>query len=191
MTARSLTTPLVVAALVVVLQHKDPVARQPVLGIVTNGRYHHIASGVEFPVPKGWSVVSTSGSSDGGDQVYLADEAAPATYVAVWMRKERNRPAEIDVMLQSISSRKREQRDFNGMLHYAFRPGSIQHVRVGGRKAVQATADFIGQGHGQVEHFTWIITEHTRVQFDVRGPDPEASQTEARFQAIVRAARIP
>jgi hypothetical protein len=125
MTARSLATPLVVGALVVVMQHTDPVPRQP--GFVTNGHYHHIASGVEFPVPKDWSVLSTSASSDEGDQVYLGN----------------------------------------------------------------ATADFIGQGHGQVEYFTWIFTERTRVQFDVRGSDPQASQTDARFQEIVRAARIP
>jgi hypothetical protein len=46
-------------------------------------------------------------------------------------------------------------------------------------------------GKPQVEYFTWIFTERTRVQFNVRGDDPDASQTETRFQQIVRAARIP
>jgi hypothetical protein len=189
MIARSLAIPLVVGGFVVVMQHRDPAPR--VLGFVREGHYHNVATGVEFPVPKDWSVVSTSGSSDGGDQVFLADASAPAAYVAVWMKKERNTPARVDVLLRQIPQRKREQRDNNGKLHYVFRPGSIQHVDMAGRRAVQATADFIGQAQPQVEYFTWILTERTRVQFDVRSTDPEASQTEARFQEIVRAARIP
>jgi hypothetical protein len=95
-------------------------------------------------------------------------------------------------MLQAAARLKREQRDASGTQHYTFRPDSIKHQSIGGRKAVSATADFIVLGgKKQVEYFTWIFTEHTRVQFDVRGSEPEASQTEARFQQIVRAARIP
>jgi hypothetical protein len=190
MTARSLATPLIAGAFAVVMQHTDPAPRQ--LGFVKDGHYHHNASGVEFPVPKDWSVLSASGSSDGGDQVYLGDDAAPVSYVAVWIKKERNSPADVDAMLQLATRNKREQRDSSGTQHYAFRPDSIKHSSIGGRKAVTATADFIVPGgKKQVEYFTWIFTERTRVQFDVRGSEPEASQTEARFQQIVHTARIP
>jgi hypothetical protein len=190
MPSRSLALPLIVGVLIVVMQHTDPLPRE--LGYLRDGRYHHIATGVEFPLPEGWSVQSASGSSDDGEQVFLVDGEAPASYVAIWLRRERNRPAVLDAMLRDAPSRKREQRDTTRAQHYTFRPASIQEASIGGRKAVNATADFLAyNGAKQVEYFTWVFTERTRVQFDVRGVEPDARQTEARFQTIVRAARIP
>ncbi|HEV3061413.1 MAG TPA: hypothetical protein VGY48_24405 [Vicinamibacterales bacterium] len=189
MPSRSLTVPLISTALVFVMQHKDPVPRE--LGFVKDGYYHHIATGVEFPVPKNWSVLSASGSSEDGEQVFLGDDATPESYVAIWLKKERHTPADVDAMLNAAAALKRQQRDGRDTQRYTFRPNSIRHTVIGGRKAVRATADFVVVGKPQVEYFTWIFTERTRVQFDVRGDDPDASQTEMRFQQIVRAARIP
>jgi hypothetical protein len=189
MPSRSLTLPLISTALVFVMQHADPVPRE--LGFVKDGHYHHIATGVEFPVPRNWSVLSAFGSSEDGEQVLLGDDATPASYVAIWLKKERHMPADVDAMLSAAPRLKRQQRDSRGTLRYTFRPDSIRHTAIGGRKAVSATADFAVVGKPQVEYFTWIFTESTRVQFDVRGDDPDASQTETRFQQIVRAARIP
>lgn len=189
MPSRSLTA-LLIAAFVFALQHTDPAPRE--LGFIKNGRYHHIATGVEFPIPNGWSVLSASGSSDDGEQVHLGDDATPASYVAIWLKRERNAPAVVDAMLRNAAPRKREQRDSIGTQHYAFRSDSIQRTSIGGRNAVNATADFVAfNGAKQVEYFTWIFTGRTRVQFDVRGPEPDAGLTAARFQTIVRAARIP
>jgi hypothetical protein len=53
---------------------------------------------------------------------------------------------------------------------------------------VQAIADLRPEG---AEYFTWIFTEHTRVQFDVRGTDAEASLVAARLQSIIESAQIP
>jgi hypothetical protein len=189
MPSRSLTLPLISTALVFVMQHTDPVPRE--LGFVKDGHYHQIATGVEFPVPRNWSVLSASGSSEDGYEVFLGDDATPASYVAIWLKKERNTPADVDAMLNAAAQRKRQQRDSRGTQRYTFRPDSIRHTVIGGRKAVSATADFVMVGKPQVEYFTWIFTERTRVQFDVRGDDPDASQTETRFQRIVRGARIP
>jgi hypothetical protein len=84
MPSRSLAVPLIVGVLLVVMQHTDPLPRE--LGYVKDGRYHHSATGVEFPLPEGWSVQSASGSLDDGEQVFLVDESAPLSYVAIWGR---------------------------------------------------------------------------------------------------------
>jgi hypothetical protein len=113
MLSRSLTVPLIASALVLVMQHTNPVPRE--LGFVKDGRYHHIATGVDFPVPKNWSVRSASGSSEDGEQVFLGDDATPASYVAIWLKKERNTPADVDAMLNAAARLKRQQRDSRGI----------------------------------------------------------------------------
>jgi hypothetical protein len=187
--SRSLTVLLISTALVFVMQHTDSAPRE--LGFVNSGRYHHIATGVEFPVPRNWSVRSASGSSEDGYEVFLGDDETPASYVAIWLKKERHTSVDVDAMLNAAARLKLQQRENRGTQRYTFRPDSIRHTLIGSRKAVSATADFVVAAKPQVEYFTWIFTERTRVQFNVRGDDPGASQTETRFQEIVHAARIP
>jgi hypothetical protein len=64
-------------------------------------------------------------------------------------------------------------------------------VYIGDHKAVKAVADFLQGTKQTVEYFTWIFTEHTRVQFDVRAEEPDASSAVARLEEIIQAARIP
>jgi hypothetical protein len=58
-------------------------------------------------------------------------------------------------------------------------------------KAVKAVADFVRGTQQTVEYLTWVYTERTRVQFDLRGVEPDASSTASRFEEIIQAARIP
>ena len=55
------------------------------VGTLQNGRYHHLATGVEFNVPPGWSVVKGGASSDDGETVTLQDSTSKVK-AAVWMR---------------------------------------------------------------------------------------------------------
>jgi hypothetical protein len=158
------------------------------LGSVENRLYRHVKTDVAFPIPAGWTVLTTGGSSDGGEQMYMRHDTSPRTYVAVWMKQETNTPAEAVALLESEVQRKLKQRggDITG---YRFRPDSIEHVDIAGHKAVRAVADLTHSG--QVEYFTWIFTERTRVQFDVRGVEPDASTITSRLGTIVQAAQIP
>ena len=160
------------------------------LASVENGRYRHFKTDVEFAVPPGWSVVGTGQSSDGGEQMYLRDAASPSTYVAVWMKREANTPAEADAWLELAVKMKVDQRG-GAATGYRFRPDTIEHLYVRDHKAVKAVADLPPGTRSITEYFTWIYTERTRVQFDVRGIEPEASSTASRLEEIIQTATIP
>jgi hypothetical protein len=162
------------------------------LGSVDNGRYRHFSSGVAFPLPSGWAVDTTGPSSDGGDQVYLRDATSPEIYVAIWMKKETNTKAEVRARLELAAKMKVDQRG-GAESGYRFRPESIRHETIRGHQAISAIADYPSAGRfaRQVEYFTWIFTERTRVQFDVRGPEPDAAAETARLNQIILAASIP
>jgi hypothetical protein len=124
--------------------------------------------------------------------MYLRDTASPATYVAVWMKKETNTAAEADAWLELAVKLKIDQRTGGGAIGgYSVRPDSVQHAYIGDHKAVRAVADLVQGTQQTVEYFTWVYTERTRVQFDVRGVEPDASSTASRFEEIIQAARIP
>ena len=158
------------------------------LGVVKDGRYHHLQTGVEFAVPPGWSVQSTGPSSDGGDQMYLGDSLSVGTYVAVWMKKESNPASDLDAMLQFAPVEKTNQR---GAQVYRVRAGSIEQRSIGGRKAVSAVADFIGDGLKKVEYNTWIYTENTRAYFHAQCAASDLPLVQARVDAIIRTAIVP
>src|SRR5579863_8168571 len=107
MTIGSVVATLAETVGVVLLVTSTPSAGQ--LAFVANGRYHHLKTGVEFPLPAGWSVLTTGRSSGGGEQIYLRDAASPATYVAVWMKRETNTAAETDAWLELAVKLKRDQ----------------------------------------------------------------------------------
>jgi hypothetical protein len=202
MTSKTAGSGVVIGSLLVLLLASAPGAGQ--LGIVKDGRYRHTRTGVELAVPVDWSILDTSPSSDGGDQMYLRYSGLPDVYVAVWMKPESNSPADADVWLQLAAKMKVDQRHQGGISQFAFRPESIQRKYVGERQAESAIADFT-PAHAQpgarrpagppagkmVEYFTWIFTERTRVQFDVRGAEGDAELVASRLEEIIQAARIP
>jgi hypothetical protein len=75
MTVGSVVATLAETVCFVRLVASTPSAGQ--LASVENGRYHHLKTDVEFPVPAGWSVLMTGQSSGGGEQLYLRDAASP------------------------------------------------------------------------------------------------------------------
>jgi hypothetical protein len=107
--------------------------------------------------------------------------------VAVWLKKETNTPAEAAALLELAVKMKLEQRH-GAITGYRFRPNSIEHVTIAGHNALRAAADF---SPGTVEYFTWIFSERTRVQFDVRGVEPDASTVTSRLEEVIQAAEIP
>jgi hypothetical protein len=151
--------------------------------------YRHDRTGFEFVVPSGWTVLWTGSSSDGGDQMYLRYFAAPETYVAIWMKPEVNTTAEADAWLQLAVKMQANQR--RGVANFAFRPERTQRQYIGRHQAEIAVADFIERDQQMVEYFTWVFTERTRVQFDVRGTPERSADVNAALEGIVTTARIP
>jgi hypothetical protein len=175
---------------VLVMQPPDPNSIQPrPIGVRHEGQYHHIATGMDIPIPLDWSVVDEGSSSDGGDQIYLRYSRSPQIYVAVWMRHEVHQLADIDDRLLVIVPNKTQQR--SGVPGFAFRVPTIRHESIDGHKGVRAIADYREGTADRVEYFTWVCTTRTLVQFDVRGPAAEAESTARAFQPIIERTVIP
>jgi len=175
---------------VLVMQPPDPNSIRPrPIGVRHEGQYHHIATGMDIPIPLDWSVAGEGSSSDGGDQIYLSYSRSPQIYVAIWMRHELHQLADIDDRLLIIVPNKTQQR--SGVPGFAFRMPSVHHESIGGQKGVRAIADYREGTADRVEYFTWVCTTRTLVQFDVRGPSTEAAATTRALQPIVERTYIP
>jgi hypothetical protein len=191
MAARTTVTTFLATVCGVLLVVSTPGAGQ--LASEQNGRYRHVKSGVEFPVPSGWSVTGTNPSSDGGEQTTLLNATAPFTYVAVWMKPVVNTSTEVNAGLEQVVSAKLDQR-MGIYPGYQFRSESIQLLRIGDHSAVKAVADLVQptfRAGKAVEYFTWIFTERTRAQFYVRGAEPGAGSAALRLEEIIQSATIP
>jgi flavin-dependent dehydrogenase len=184
---RAVTVFLPLTGLLVILQLAEFSARQA--GVDKDNVYRHPRTGFEFAVPVDWTVLATGQSSDGGDQMYLRYSGSPKTYVAIWMKPETNTPAEVDARLRLAVKMKTDQR--GGASRYAFRPDSIHRKYVGEHQAESAVGEFLQDDRKTIEYFTWIFTEHTRVQFDIRGAEDGAALVNSALNEIIRTARIP
>jgi len=175
---------------VVLMQPPDPNSiKLRAIGVRHEGRYHHISTGMDIPVPLDWSIFDEGPSSDDGEQVVLRYARSPQVYVAIWMRHELRKPADIDGRLQISVPNKRQQR--SGVPGFAFRASSIQRESIAGHQAERAIADYREGTADRVEYFTWVCTTRTLVQFDVRGAASEAEASARAFQPIIQRTYIP
>jgi hypothetical protein len=161
----------------------------PALGIVKDGRYRHNGILVRFDVPPGWCVQGTQPSQDGGEIAVLVNSNFPRVYAAVWMVRDKIPFAQIATRLQAaIPEVVGKRAGFEG---YAIRPGSVESLWIGGRKALRAAADYEVNGQPMSETLTWIYTERTRVLFFARGRALEIPAFQTRFDQIIYSAVVP
>ncbi len=158
------------------------------LGTLQNGRYHHTATGVEFILPSGWSVVKASGSSAGGDTVVLMDSVSKLE-AAVWMRGEKHPTEQVQKLLLAALDAKSASR--TGLAGYQIRSDSIQPRVINGRQALSAVADYTKNGRPMVEYLTWIFTPKTHALFFGRSPAANLDTFRSRLDAIVNSALVP
>ena len=168
-----------------------PAAPRILLGQLVNGGYHNLKTGVEIPLPSGWSVTGDSPSSDNGDIVMLRDANSNTRYAAVWMIKESNTPDQIREWMQIEVGAKVRQRHDQGVQNYHVRLEDVQQRQIGGHQALVYVGDYLDRGEAMSEYMTNIYTSNTRVFFFGRIPTAELGILQARFDQLINAALIP
>jgi hypothetical protein len=158
------------------------------IGTVENGVYRHDRTGVEFTLPSGWTLVSQGHADHGGHGVVLKDSVTDA-FGWVWMKSQRNEPGDIAGLLERRLDVKLLQR--NNFEGYKFRPGSVQHITVGGNQGMGVIADYVSLGQRKSEYLTWIYSGKTHVYFDGRVPEAQLPAFQARFNELIQSAVIP
>ena len=157
------------------------------VGTLQNGRYHHIATGVEFTLPPGWSVVKDNPAAK-GDTVILVDSVSKLQ-AAVWMRAEKHPSEQIQKLLVAALDAKAATR--TSLAGYQVRSDSIQPRVIDGRQALSAVADYTRNGRPMAEYLTWIFSPKTHALFYGRAPAAGLDAFRARLDAIVNSAVVP
>jgi hypothetical protein len=168
-------------------------------GAVENGRYHDEITGVEFDLPSAW-VVSQAGHEQGrpGGLTQFADRSGKATIITVYMMKTALSPEGVSKALERVIPWQISMRDGQtggGPLHtvrnYKIRDGSVDMTYIGGYAAVRAVGDFERGDKKFSEALAWIITEHTRTYFMVRGATEDLPSLRASLDQVLQSAKIP
>ena len=175
-----------------------PVLSQPA-GTLSNGRYHHNNTGVEFDLPTGWAIgVTRPRDGDPNTLTVLADPARRVIFASADMRKAELPVANISGALSRavpvLIGRRAGQTGQTAphlAQNYTIRPGSEQRTLIGGEQAVQAIADYQENGKPIVELLTWVYSEHTHVFFMTKMPAENLPVEQPLFDQMVRSASVP
>jgi hypothetical protein len=121
------------------------------LATITNGRYRHRETGIQFDLPAGWIAGQTRPSSDDGQMVTLRDPASGMA-ISVWMVSEQETVESATAKLALAPALQRRQR-LGVYAIFGARPGSytlteerIQPRTINGRRAVLAVGTYTFQG---------------------------------------------
>lgn len=74
---------------------------------------------------------------------------------------------------------------------YKIRDGSVDKAYIGGHPAIRAIGDFELGDKKFSEALAWIITEHTRTYFMVRGAVEDLPSLRASLDQVLQSAKIP
>ena len=177
--------------------HVAPTATQPP-GVLENGRYRHNATGVEFDVPLGWTVVRPRPPDDASKMIALIDPTHKAIFASVAMAKVDIPPADIPAalsravpLLLGIRAGETGAAGPHLVQNYAIRPGSVEQTLIGGQQAVRAIGEYERGGKKFVELLTWIYTTHTTTYFFARMAAQDLPAVQPSFEQILQSARIP
>jgi len=154
---------------------------------VQNGRYHHNLTGFELNLMN-WAVESESGSSGGGEIVFLSSPGLK-TQISVWLKPDRLAAADIPSRLRGAIPQKVLQR--LSFQDYKIRADSIQSISIGGKQAIQASADFVVRGNSMIEYLTWIYTEKTRAFFFARLKASEFQSLKGPIDQLIATSVVP
>jgi hypothetical protein len=168
-------------------------------GVIENGRYHDIATGIEFDLPSGWFLLRTDAdpANPAGLRVF-SDPSQKAIVFTANMFKGGIAAENIPNALAQAIPRLIAMRDGqtgNGTLHeapnYKIRDGSVDHTEIGGRQAIRAIGEFERNGKSFTELLAWVYSEHTRTYFMLRGAAENISLLQASFDQMLQTAKIP
>jgi hypothetical protein len=168
-------------------------------GTVENGRYHDKITGVEFDVPSSWVVLRAEHEpGNPGGLTIFEDRSGKATIATANMVKAALNPEGVSKALEFVIPHQIAMRDgqiggdpVHTARDYKIRDGSVDKTYIGGYPAIRAIGDFELGDKKFSEALAWIITEHTRTYFMVRGAAEELPSLHASLNQILQSANIP
>ncbi|HEY7290013.1 MAG TPA: M56 family metallopeptidase [Vicinamibacterales bacterium] len=158
------------------------------LGVLENGRYRHLLTGITFDIPQRWTLIGTGPSSDGGEMAQFVDTVTGSS-IAIWMKPNTPPPAGILAQLRGAIPEKIGQRQ--GFQGYRVRPETIQFGTISGVRSLTAIADFTQSGQLMNECLTWINSSTERAFIFARIPSSQLATFEPQFRDIVDSAIVP
>jgi beta-lactamase regulating signal transducer with metallopeptidase domain len=161
---------------------------------VTNGRFHHNDSGIEFAVPQGWTLGSVGRSSDEGDGAMLISPSGEP--LQVWMIRtakspEGMRAASADDWYRHYVGMKIRQRFDGGLRDYWVSPANINQRMIGRTMGLTAIGEYTDRGAAGAEYLAWINGPTSRIFFYGRGPAETLPQRQALYEMVVDTAIVP
>ena len=160
----------------------------PASGGVTDGRYHQDQTGIEWDVPAGFKVLSTTNYP--GYNGWLTTLGDSENHIfSAWLARHKIMPNRIPAILDGEVPAKIKRR--TGLDHYEVPPESVQKTVINGQQAIKATAYFNTGGKRSAELLTWIFTEHTVVHFYAMVQVESLADVQASFDQMVATARVP
>jgi hypothetical protein len=195
--------------------NQEPSSIGQARGVVEQGRYRHIASGITFDLPPGWSAGETYGSSDDGDMVTVTDGTRG---IHVWLIKETTPADRVAARVAEAPAEKVRQRHSGygipGMPDantYDIPAETLRPMSINGRHAMAAIGSYVGfpiellrrpdgsidpfQRPGELypmrEYMTWIYTQQSRAFFFARVLAEDVPDLRPVFEQIVNSAMIP
>jgi hypothetical protein len=183
-------------------------------GVVESGRYRHVATGITFVVPQGWTAGVTHGSSDDGEQLAVTDDKTQRA-VNIWMIREDIPRERIAERLAGAPDEKLRQRHSGYMIPgmrdsstYEIPRETVKRTVINGREAIIAIGNYQGipperfmqprvgpppsnASEPMHEYMTWVYTERSRAFFFARAPVGELEQLRRSVEQLVNSAVIP
>ncbi len=168
-------------------------------GTLENGRYHDTLTAVEFDVPSTWAILRTDPEpgNPGGVRVF-SDRSGKASVVTANMAKVALDPDGVSKALERVIPHQiamRAGQTGQGPMHtirdYKIRDGSVDKTYIGGHAAIRAIGDFELGGKKFSEALAWIVSEHTRTYFMVRGAAEDFPSLQASFDQMMQSLKIP
>jgi hypothetical protein len=169
------------------------VPRPPVLATFDGRTYKHTRTSITFNVPSGWNVGRTYPSSDDGEQVMISIND-PSAEASAWMIPETLDDGTIEQRLYTaplVKLRQRGQPGYINFPNWMLREGSTHRTTIGGRRAVEALADYKVNDRAMVEAMVWVFSNQNRAFFALRVAAADFDRLKPQFDAMVASAKLP
>ncbi len=172
------------------------------LGSVQNGRYHHNWTGVEFPLPAGWTIKLQSSQPDGGDRIDFSESPSGPVIGFLWVMvdptpSDQNQ-ARLQYRLQSKLNQRRDadpsQMETQGFKGHSFklRSETIQPAMIAGHQGLTAVGEYLNsRGEHMLEWLVFLNTERTRFFLSVKGTVTDFPALQQQAAQALSSAIIP
>ncbi len=172
------------------------------LGSLQNGRYHHYWTGVEFPLPAGWTTKAQA-TADGGDRIDFSESPAGPIIGFLWAMVDPSPADQIQARLQGrlqakVNNQRRDpdpsQTDTTRFQGHGFklRSETIQPATIAGQPGLTAVGEYFNaRGEKMLEWLVFVNSERTRFFMSVKGKEPEFPALQQQAAQALSSAIIP